>query len=99
MSYSDTLSPLRRRIILEYLQTRPDGEASADVLVSVINGTRDGVTAYYSEVVEDLRWLQNKGYLKVAGDEIVVCEITLAGERIANRQERDPGIADRRPGV
>lgn len=93
------LQKLRRRIILEYLATRQDGEASADILVSVINSTRDGVTAFYSEVVEDVHWLKEKGFATVFGEDVVVAKITPPGERIVEGTERDPGIALRRPGT
>jgi hypothetical protein len=95
---STKIKPLRRAIILRFLETTRDNQSNADILTSVINGTPDGITAYYPDVVEDLRWLEAKGYARLSGDEVVVVEATAAGLRIANGDQADPGIARRVPG-
>jgi hypothetical protein len=98
--YVDTkIKPLRRAIILRFLETTRDNQSNADILTSVINGTPDGITAYYTDVVEDLRWLEAKGYVSLTGDEVVVVEATASGLRIATGDQTDKGIARRVPGV
>lgn len=92
----NTIKPLRRAHILGFLETRKDYVSTADILVTVINGTRDGLTAYYSDVIADLAWLETKGYVRLSGEDFVVVEATARGLRIARDQDRDDGIA--RPG-
>ncbi|ALF02118.1 hypothetical protein [Salipiger abyssi] len=93
------VKPIRRAIILGFLERSKAYTSNADILMSVINGTPDGVTAYYSEVVEDLRWLEEKGYVVLNGLNTIVVEATPAGRRIARRENVDPGIARDTPEV
>ena len=99
-SYLETrIKPIRRAIILAFLERCRDYTSNADILVSVINGTPDGVTAYYNEVIEDLRWLEAKGYVALSGESTVIIEATPAGLRIARGDNIDAGIARDTPGV
>ncbi|TRD18381.1 hypothetical protein [Palleronia caenipelagi] len=93
------VKPLRRAIILQFLDTTRDNQSNADILTSVINGTPDGITVYYTDVVEDLRWLEARGYVKITGEEVVVVEATISGLRVAHGDQFDTGIARRIPGV
>lgn len=87
------VKPLRRAIILGFLERSKDYVSNADILTHVINGTQDGVSAYYSEVVEDLRWLEAKGYVAITGENTVVVTVTPAGRRIARGENIDAGIS------
>lgn len=89
----EKVKPLRRAIILGFLESSQDFISNADILTTVINGSADGVRVYYSDVVEELRWLEAKGYVRISGDSTVVAEATPAGLRIARRQNADPGIS------
>lgn len=93
------IKPLRRAIILRFLERTKDNLSNADILTSVLNGTDDGITAYYQDVVEDLRWLEAKGYVRITGDDIVIVEATAPGLRIALGEQTDAGIARRVPRV
>lgn len=93
------VKPIRRAIILAFLERSRDYTSNADILMSVINGTPDGVSAYYNEVVEDLRWLEAKGYVSLSGSDTVVVEATSAGLRISRAENVDPGIARDLPGT
>lgn len=99
MSYQEKLQKIRRAIILRYLEDSQDYVSNADILLTVINSTPDGVSAYYSDVVADLRWLETKGYVIVTGDATVVAEATPSGRRLARGEDRDPGVARDVPGV
>jgi hypothetical protein len=87
------IKPLIRAHILRFLETRRDHESTADILVTVINGTRDGLTAYYSDVAAELAWLERKAYVRLAGDDFLIVTATERGLRIARDEDRDPGIA------
>ncbi|MBY6091061.1 hypothetical protein [Maritimibacter alkaliphilus] len=93
------VKPLRRAIILRFLESCRDYISNADIVVSVINATPDGVTAYYNEVVEDLRWMEAKGYVQISGEATIVVTATPAGLRIARGDNIDPGISRDIPGV
>lgn len=95
---STKIKPLRRAHILRFLETRRDSQSTADILVSVINGTQDGLTAYYSDVIEDLAWLETKGYVTLQGEDFVIVTATERGLRVALGEERDQGVASRIPG-
>lgn len=88
-----TVKPLRRKVALAYLAKCQSYTSNADVILSVINGTRDGVTAYYSDVVDDLNWLETNGFVKLSGEDIIVVETTKRGLRVASGDDRHPGIA------
>ncbi|MGR3479374.1 hypothetical protein [Salipiger marinus] len=87
------VKPLRRAIILSYLEKCRDYVSNADILTAVINGTPDGVTAYYNDVVEDLRWLEAKGYVSLTGQNVVIATCLPAGLRIARKENVDPGVS------
>jgi len=93
----DTVKPLRRAHILRYLAQCRGYESNADILVSVINGTRDGLTVFYTDVIEALGWLENRGYVRLSGDEVVVVTATQRGLRLARGDDRDPGVAAPEP--
>lgn len=93
------VKPLRRAVILGYLEQCRDYVSNADIVTAVINGTPDGVTAYHSEVVDDLRWLEAKGYVELSGVNVVIAKATSAGLRIARKENVDPGIARDLPGL
>lgn len=85
--------PIRRAIILAFLEKSKDFVSNAEILTSVVNGSADGVRVYYNDVVEDLRWLEARGYVRVFGDSIVVAEALPPGLRIARNENVDPGIS------
>lgn len=87
------IRPLRRAIILGFLARSQEYISNAEVMTSVINGSADGVRAYYNDTVDELRWLEARGYVRISGDAIVVAEATPAGLRIARRENTDPGIS------
>lgn len=93
------VKPLRRAIILGFLERCRDYTSNADILMSVINGTPDGVSAWYSDVIEDLRWLEAKGFVTLGGENTVVVEATPAGRRLARGENVDPGVARDLPEV
>lgn len=93
------VKPVRRAIILGFLERCRDYTSNADILMAVINGTPDGVTAYYNEVIEDLRWLEAKGYVGLSGESTVVVEATPAGRRLARGDNVDAGVARDLPEV
>ncbi|MAU46242.1 MAG: hypothetical protein GOVbin2371_28 [Prokaryotic dsDNA virus sp.] len=93
------VKPLRRAIILRFLESCKSYISNADIIVSVINDTPDGVTAYYNEVVEDLRWLEAKGFVQVSGESTIVVTATPAGLRIARGENIDAGVSRDLPGV
>jgi hypothetical protein len=88
-----TLKPLRRSILLRALDRNKDGTSNADLLLSFLNGTKDGVSAYYADIVGDLGWLETKGYVTLSGTDVVVVDITPRGRRIARGDNTDAGIA------
>lgn len=96
-SYLEALKPLRRAIILRFLEQLRDYTSNADILVTIINRTPDGVTAYYNDVIDDLRWLEARGYVRLTGESVVVVEATPAGLRIARGDNIDAGIARNLP--
>lgn len=87
------VKPVRRAIILGFLESSQDYISNAEILTSVINGTAGGVRAYYNDTVDELRWLEAKGYVRVSGNSIVVAEATPAGLRIARKENVDPGVS------
>ncbi|MBB96939.1 MAG: hypothetical protein CML68_20370 [Rhodobacteraceae bacterium] len=89
----DYIKPVRRAIILAFLEASKGHVSNADILMRVINRTKDGFTAYYSEAVEDLRWLEARGYVTITGDTTVVATATPAGRRIARGENIDAGIS------
>lgn len=93
------VKPVRRAIILRFLESCKDYVSNADIIVAVINDTPDGISAYYSEVVEDLRWLEAKGYVHLRGDNTIIVILTPAGRRIARGDNIDTGISRDIPGV
>ncbi|MBM1816245.1 hypothetical protein [Pseudosulfitobacter pseudonitzschiae] len=99
MSYAEKLQQIRRAIILRYLEDSQDYVSNADIILTVINCTPDGVRAYYTDVIADLRWLETRGYVALSGNDTVVAEALPSGRRIARGEERDPGIARDIPGV
>lgn len=98
-NYLDRIRPIRRAIILHFLEKCRDYTSNADILMAIINGTPDGVTVYHSDVIEDLRWLSAKGYVDLNGEDVVIATSTSAGLRIARREEVDQGIARDLPGT
>ena len=93
------VKPIRRAIVLRFLESCKDHISNADVIVWVINDTEDGITAYYNDVVEDLRWLEAKGYVQISGEATIVVSATPAGLRIARGENIDAGISRNVPGV
>ncbi len=93
----NTIKPLRRGIILRLLADRKDYTSNADLLLSAINRTRDGVTAYFGEIVDDLAWLERKGYVILNGDEFIVVEATKRGLRVARGEAVDRGVSRAEP--
>ncbi|MET4128384.1 hypothetical protein [Roseovarius sp. MBR-6] len=87
------IAPLIRAHVLRFLEGRKDHESTADILVTVINGTRDGLSVYYSDVVEELRWLERNGHLTLQGGDFLIVTATDRGLRIARDEDRDAGIA------
>lgn len=82
----------RRGVVLQHLEQCKDYTASANILLDVANGV--GVPSYYSDLIEDLAWLENRGYVKLGGDEdVVIVEATSRGLRIARDEDIDDGIA------
>lgn len=99
-SYEETkVKPIRRGIILRFLERSIDYISNAEILLAVINGTRDGITAYHTDIVADLSWLETKGYVVLSGEDIVVVEATARGLRIARNEDMDQGIARPKPRV
>jgi hypothetical protein len=98
-AYEQKLATIRRAIILDFLEKSREYTSNADILVHVINSTPDGVSAYYKDVVGDLRWLETKGYVTLSGNDTVVAIATASGLRIARREDRDDGVARDIPGV
>ena len=93
-SYEETkVKPIRRSIILRFLERSQDYISNAEILVSVINGTRDGVTAYYADIVGDLAWLETKGYVTLSGEDIVTrqqfLDLTGASDHAGHQCESD----------
>ncbi|KAA2314544.1 hypothetical protein E0K93_09510 [Puniceibacterium sp. HSS470] len=93
------VKPVRRAIILRFLESCKAYISNADIIVAVINDTPDGITAYYSEVVEDLRWLESKGYVQLTGENTIIVTAIPAGLRIARGDNIDAGISRDIPGV
>ncbi len=87
------IRPIRRAIILGFLGQSKDYVSNAEILTSVINGSADGVRAYYNDTVDELRWLEARGYVRISGESIVVAEATAAGLRIARHENADPGVS------
>jgi hypothetical protein len=98
-AYEAKLATIRRAILLDFLEKSKDYTSNADILLHVINSTPDGVSAYYKDVVADLRWLETKGYVTLSGETTVVAVATPSGLRIARRDDRDENIARDIPGV
>jgi len=93
-SYKETrIAPLIRAHVLRFLETCRDHESTADILVTVINGTRDGLSVYYSDVVDELRWLERNGHVTLQGGDFLIVTATDRGLRIARDEDRDRGIA------
>lgn len=93
------VKPVRRAIILAFLEASRDHVSNADILTSVVNSTSEGVSAWYNDVVSDLRWLEQKGLVEITGSNTVVVTATAAGLRIARGENADPGIARDLPGA
>ena len=99
MTYEEKLKHIRRAIILRFLEMCKDYVSNADIILSVINSTPDGISAYHADVVSDLRWLETKGYVALTGNDTIVVEAQPSGLRIARGEDRDDGIARNVPGV
>jgi hypothetical protein len=93
------VKPVRRAITLRFLEQCKGYNSNADIIVRVINDTPDGISAYYNEVVEDLRWLETKGYVQLTGENTIIVTATPAGLRIARGDNIDTGISRDIPGV
>lgn len=91
------IKPLRRRIILQFLADQKEYVSNADMILHFINDTRDGITAYFADVMADLAWLEQRGYVVLSGSEFVVVEATQRGLRIADGTAVDDGISRPRP--
>lgn len=91
------VKPIRRAIVLTFLERCADYTSNADIILHVINGTPDGITVFYGDVIEDLRWLEAKGLVRLSGDDTVIAEATMAGVRIARGENYDPGVARQSP--
>ena len=88
------LKPLRRRIILEFLAKQKDFTSNGDLILAWINSTSDGVSVFYRDVVIDIAWLDEHGYIsREDNDDFVIVEATQLGLRVAEGTSRADGIA------
>lgn len=92
MNFEQKRKVERRGVFLRHLEKCRDYTASADALSTVATGV--GVPTYYRDAIEDLSWLENKGYVKLSGDDdVVIVEATQRGLRLARDEDVDEGVA------
>lgn len=91
MSYQDTLRRHRRLAILRHLEHCTDYTSNASILTDVLDGV--GVTSSRDQVITELAWLQENGFvtLEDKGD-FVITEATARGVEIARGRTTHPDI-------
>ncbi len=89
--YHATLSKHRRLAILRHLEACTDYTSNASILVDVLDGV--GVTSSRDQVVTDLSWLKENGFVSYTETgAFVVVEATSRGVEIARGRATHPGI-------
>lgn len=94
--YPETLSRHRRIGILRYLEMAPHYSSNSSILADVLHGL--GLTSTHDQVVTELTWLKEQGYLLIEDlGGIVVATATPRGVEIATGAATHPGIQRPRP--
>lgn len=90
-SYGETLSRHRRLAILRHLEACHDYTSNASILTDVLDGV--GVTSSRDQVITELAWLRENGFVTYEGREtFVVVEATTRGVDIARGRATHPDI-------
>lgn len=93
--YGSTLRKHRRLAILRHLEMCTDYTSNASILVDVLDGV--GVTASRDQVVTELAWLKENGFISYTDTgAFLVVEATARGVEIARGRATHPEI--QRPG-
>lgn len=96
MSYADFTRQHRRLAILRYLEECPAYTVNASILGDVL--ARLGLAATHDQIVTEITWLQEQGFVSVAkGSEMVVATATRSGLEIARGLSVHPEIRRPRP--
>lgn len=91
MSYADTIRKHRRLAILRHLAECSDYTSNASILVDVLDGV--GVTSTRDQVVTELAWLKEQGFVTIEDRGFfVIAEATRAGVEIAQGRGTHPEI-------
>ena len=91
MAYAETVRKHRRLAILRHLEMCTDYTSNASILVDVLDGV--GVTSSRDQVVTELAWLRENGFVSyVDTAEFLVVEATARGVEIARGRATHPEI-------
>lgn len=91
MSYAETIRKHRRLAILRHLAECSDYTSNASILVDVLDGV--GVTSTRDQVVTELAWLKENGFVTVEDRGFfVIAEATRSGVEIAQGRGTHPEI-------
>jgi len=89
--YGATLRKHRRLAILRHLEMCTDYTSNASILVDVLDGV--GVTSSRDQVVTELAWLKENGFVSYTDTgEFLVVEATARGVEIARGRATHPDI-------
>lgn len=90
-AYLETVRKHRRLAILRHLEACSDYTSNASILTDVLDGV--GVTSSRDQVVTELAWLRENGFVSFddAGDFVVV-EATARGVELARGRATHPEI-------
>lgn len=96
--YVETLSRHRRIAVLRYLEAAPHYSSNSSILTDVLRGL--GVTSTYDQVVTELLWLKEQGFVLVEDlGGITIATATPRGVEIATGAATHSGIQRPRPGA
>ncbi|WP_126977443.1 VpaChn25_0724 family phage protein [Frigidibacter oleivorans] len=89
--YGDFLRRHRRLALLRHLEACPDYTSNAAILQSVLNGL--GITSTRDQVVTELTWLREQGFIAVEDlGTVVIAAASTRGVEIARGLTSHPEI-------
>ena len=95
-AYNDTVRKHRRLAILRHLEQCAEYVSDASILTDVLAGV--GVRSSYSQVITELAWLKENGFLEFDDKaDFVVVTATRTGIEVATGQATHPEIQRPRP--
>lgn len=83
--------PEARVMMLQLMDTQPDGEIPAEMVTTLLRGTANPL--WFDQVVEQARWLQAQGLCEVEEtDKLTFLKITRSGSLVAKGLKRHDGV-------